>query len=186
MNTTEIEKLIEKYFEGQTSLAEENRIREFFNHRQVPPHLASYADLFRYYEAAGKEVISNPDFDRELMSKLTGPRVISLTPQRKKLYYITSIAATILLLCGLIFTFRADIFKNPGNQVLKDTYSDPAMAYTEVKKTLLLVSLNLNTGMEKVQNFQSFQKGIENIEKISQFDKFQPLVINPDGHTRRP
>jgi hypothetical protein len=186
MNTTEIEKLIEKYFDGQTSLAEENRIKEFFSHEQIPPHLASYADLFRYFEETGKEEISNPDFDRELLSKINGSRIIFLNPERKRLYYITSMAAGILLLCGLIFTFRADIFKNPGNQVLRDTYSDPAIAYTQAKKTLLLVSLNFNSGLEKVQDFQTFQKGLENMEKISQFDKFQPIVINPDDHKRRP
>ena len=186
MNTTEIKELIEKYFDGETTREEESLLQDFFRNEKLPPDLAIYAGLFRYYSISVQDEISNPDFDKEFLSRIDAIPVIPLSPKKKRIYYLTCIAAGILLLIGLIINFRADIFKNPGNKGLKDTYSDPAAAYREAKKTLLLVSLNLNNGVEQVQKFQSFQKGIENIEKFSQFYKFQQIVINPDENKTRP
>lgn len=49
-----IERIIEKYFEGETTLEEETRLRSFFSREDIPEHLQSYADQFRYYESMGK------------------------------------------------------------------------------------------------------------------------------------
>ena len=186
MNTIEIKELIEKYFEGETTQEEEVGLRDFFLHEKVPPDLAIYADLFRYFSDAGKDEISNPGFEQRFLSQIKEIPVIPLPSKRRQIYYITSIAAGILLLCGLILTFRYDIIKNPRNHGLKNTYSNPSAAYIEAKKALLMVSVNLNNGLDQMQQIQNFQKGIENIEKFSQFYKFQQIVINPDENKLRP
>ena len=186
MNTTEIKKLVEKYFEGETNQVEEARLKDFFLNEKVPPDLAIYTGLFRYFSDAGKDKISNPDFEQRFLSQIKEIPVIPLAPKKSQVYYITSIAAGILLLCGLIFTFRYDIIKNPGNHRLKDTYTDPAAAYIAAKKALLMVSVNLNTGFDEVQKLQSFQKGMEKIKTFSQFYKFQQIIINPDEINDRP
>ena len=41
-----IEELLERYFDGETSAAEEKQIRAFFASGEVPEHLAAYAPLF--------------------------------------------------------------------------------------------------------------------------------------------
>lgn len=46
-----IEELLERYFEGETSAAEEKQIRAFFASGEVPEHLAAYAPLFAYFDA---------------------------------------------------------------------------------------------------------------------------------------
>jgi hypothetical protein len=186
MNTTTIKDLIEKYFEGETTPAEEARLKEFFCREQVPPDLAMYAGLFGYLSDAGKDGISDPAFEQRFLSKIKETPVISLPLKRRKIYYLTSIAAGILLLFGLVFTFRHDIMKTPGNSRIHDTYSDPATAYIEAKKAILLVSANLNNGLDQVQKLQKFQKGIDDIEKFSKFYKFQQVVINPDENKTRP
>ena len=45
-----IEELLERYFEGETSAAEEKQIRAFFASGEVPEHLAAYAPLFAYFD----------------------------------------------------------------------------------------------------------------------------------------
>ena len=45
-----IEELLERYFEGETSAAEEKQIRAFFASGEVPEHLAVYAPLFAYFD----------------------------------------------------------------------------------------------------------------------------------------
>lgn len=51
MNTERIEQLLDKYFDGDTSLEEEKELREFFRQEEIPTHLKSYADQFSYTEA---------------------------------------------------------------------------------------------------------------------------------------
>jgi hypothetical protein len=47
MNVSEVEALLDKYYEGETSLAEEQQLRAYFRQAdQVPAHLRSYAAEF--------------------------------------------------------------------------------------------------------------------------------------------
>lgn len=60
MNTEKIEQLIDKYFDGDTSIEEEKELREFFRQDNIPDHLKSYADQFSYMNALAK---SETDID---------------------------------------------------------------------------------------------------------------------------
>lgn len=46
MNTEKIEQLLEKYFEGETSLEEEKQLRTFFRKEDIPDRLKSYREQF--------------------------------------------------------------------------------------------------------------------------------------------
>lgn len=67
-----IEELLERYFEGETSAAEEKRIRAFFASGEVPEHLAVYAPLFAYFdeeiERDAEAQVGEPDLDPEPVS----------------------------------------------------------------------------------------------------------------------
>ncbi|MBT8295479.1 MAG: hypothetical protein KJO51_03605, partial [Gramella sp.] len=55
MELNKIEKLLERYDEGETSLAEEKQLREYFLKNEIPVHLRSYQLMFRFSERQGKE-----------------------------------------------------------------------------------------------------------------------------------
>ena len=67
-----IEELLERYFEGETSAAEEKQIRAFFASGEVPEHLAAYAPLFAYFdeeiERDAEAQVGEPDLDPEPVS----------------------------------------------------------------------------------------------------------------------
>lgn len=65
MNTERIEQLLDKYFDGDTSLEEEKELREFFRQEKIPTHLKSYADQFSYTEA-----MATPQTDIDLFAKI--------------------------------------------------------------------------------------------------------------------
>lgn len=65
MNTERIEQLLDKYFDGDTSLEEEKELREFFRQEEIPTHLKSYADQFSYTEA-----MATPQTDIDLFAKI--------------------------------------------------------------------------------------------------------------------
>lgn len=60
-----IEQLLDKYFDGETSLEEEKELREFFRQDEIPNHLKSYTDQFSYINALGK-----PETDIDPMAKI--------------------------------------------------------------------------------------------------------------------
>ncbi len=180
MNFKEIEELLPRYYEGETTLEEELKIREFFLSEEVPPHLSVEADLFRGLAGAASEELADQDFEKKFLSGIKESPVVPISVVRNRYYSIVGIAAGILLLAGLFFTFRNDFIRKP----LKDTYSDPEIAYAETQKVLKKVSANLNNGLDKVSCLSKFSTGIENMEKISAFYKYQSIIINPDEITR--
>jgi hypothetical protein len=192
MNIKEIEALVEKFYEGSTSLSEERQLREFFSGADIPPHLAVHAELFRYYESSGKEELTDTEFETRFLKSIEETSVIPLNNKRKQVYFITGIAASILLLTGIFFTFRNDIFLHSPKETLQQE-----IAYQKAEKALLLLSSNFNTGLDKTQSLASFQtglneiqrlntfqKGIDQMNKLSEFYQYQQIIINPDDKNR--
>jgi hypothetical protein len=62
MDTKKIEQLLEKYFEGETSLEEEKMLRNYFATEDIPDHLTSYRDQFRYIKELSQSATSD-DFN---------------------------------------------------------------------------------------------------------------------------
>ena len=52
----DIETLLNKYFEGETTCEEERRLRRFFAEGLVPEHLEVYRPMFAFFEAEQKEL----------------------------------------------------------------------------------------------------------------------------------
>jgi hypothetical protein len=176
MNTNEIERLIEKYFRGETTLAEEKLLREFFSGDDIAEELAGYKPLFALFEEEQKEGITNPEFDRILFAKLTEDegRVVGMIPKRTRITYLVSLAAAVVLLAGIavaiVMTF------NPGGKYT----SKDEMAYAQAQEALMIVSSNLNCGVSHARYLKSFDKGMEKMQMLSKFYEYQSLIINPD------
>jgi len=50
-----IEQLLEKYDNGETSLNEEQQLRDYFAQEEVAPHLESYKVMFQYFNTTKQE-----------------------------------------------------------------------------------------------------------------------------------
>ena len=55
MELTNIEKLIEKYENAETSLQEEALLKDYFSSDTVAPHLYEYKALFNYFDISSEE-----------------------------------------------------------------------------------------------------------------------------------
>lgn len=193
MNSNEIEALLDKYYAGETTLKEERQLREFFSREAVPPHLSEHAGLFRYFNEAGKEETGDPEFESRFLASIGEPDVIQSNSGWNQRRYLIGIAAGVLLLAGLVFTFRNDI----PMQSTKNS-AETQIAYQSAKNALAMLSTNFNTGldqtqqlesfargMDQIQNLKAFQKGIDQMNIFSKFYHYQQLIINP-GDSNRP
>ena len=178
MSSKEIEELLERYYEGETTLAEEEKLRAFFLTEKIPPHLAEHASFFRFQTAEMNET-TDPDFEEKLLLRLEEEiPVVSLHNPKRKFYFVVGMAAGLIILAGLFFTFQSDLSKDQ----IKD--QDVRIAYEQTQKALLLLSANLNTGLNQVQKFQTFEKGLKQVQNFSAFSRYQILIINPDDNNR--
>jgi hypothetical protein len=179
MNSTEIKDLLGRFYEGETSLAEEKQLLEVFRSGHFPPEFAAEAEQFLFCCHAGQEEIPDPGFDEKMEEKLFSVPVLPLHTNRRRVLYLAGIAAAAALLIGILFTFNHDFSgKNEAG-----TIRDPEIAYAEAQKALLLLSSNLNTGLYNVQRLRHFDKGIQAMNHFSDFYKYQTIIINPDGNT---
>ena len=88
MELANIESLLDSYFEGETSLDQENILRDYFSSANVAPHLMAYQGLFVGLKNAQKE-ISKRDVSLPKAS----------TNSRK---WWLGIAASLLVLLGVV------------------------------------------------------------------------------------
>ncbi|MEL6922753.1 MAG: hypothetical protein AAFO94_01815 [Bacteroidota bacterium] len=72
-----IENLLEKYFAGECSLAEENRLKAYFSEEEVHEALIDYKPLFQYYQEEAEQHL-NSDFDRKLLQQLSALQMEAL------------------------------------------------------------------------------------------------------------
>ena len=73
----DIETLLNKYFEGETTCEEERRLRRFFAEGLVPEHLEVYRPVFAFFEAEQKELA-------EISGKGNAAEMPELAPFEKK------------------------------------------------------------------------------------------------------
>lgn len=147
--TDNILRLLEKYFEGNTSLTEEEQLKDFYRrHHELTPELEQYRAVFAYFDTAAAPQLSD-DFSRRLEDRLQTStahgsgtaRIIPLTLRRA--------AAAVLLLLASWFGYQYLLTPEPEPQMAQaEAVSDPEEAYALLEDALLLASNKLNRGAD--------------------------------------
>jgi hypothetical protein len=164
MNLQKIEELIAKYENGETTADEEKTLKVFFLNEKVPEHLMGYKALFSFYESSAKEEWLSKNFDKKIFAEIDKGKVIAMNPiNRKRLYFISAIAAGILILLGIYLRNGIN-----GSSV-KETYNDPVLAYAETKRILMKVSSGMNAGVSEMKSIREFNDGLSELEKVTAF-----------------
>ena len=140
----DIENLLEKYYDGETTLQEEKELRKFFLAGDVPVHLKSHAAQFGYFESA-KEQQPSMGFNSKLAAKLDPPKS---GPVRSFTNWVMRIAAGLALLLvgfggGWIY-FRA----GSGSTELSQTSGDASL---EMKKVLAFEQMSATSASDRIQ-----------------------------------
>lgn len=99
-----IDELLERYFEGETSAEDERRLRAFFASGNVPEHLVAYKPLFAYFdeEIIRKENETLSEENKIHPNEISKPSKLNSREVKKAVLYILSgVAACFLALLGL-------------------------------------------------------------------------------------
>ena len=94
-----IEQLLERYFQCETTLKEEEILRSFFSQEDVPVWLTKYQTLFTY--EAQKEQLLDKDFDERILTMIeqgepVKARVVTFTQRLMPLLKAAAVVAVIL------------------------------------------------------------------------------------------
>lgn len=161
MDSKQLEQLLEKYWNCETSLEEEKQLREYFR-GSVPENLKDTADLFRYFEAQQSHSIEGTDFDTVVRKKIKQQQ-----PQGKSVsmvFNFARIAAGLLVVITATYFVRQEVRKAYPPEIV-DTYSDPKLALEETKKALMMISKGFNKAQKEAGKIKAFNEAEEKLQK---------------------
>ena len=139
MEHDKIATLLERYFDGATTIDHEKQLTNYFSSTNVSQEFEQYIAMFTYFESE---------------KKLVYKREISLKSNKKPIWL--SMAAAIVLLCGL-GTYYYMNNKSASKENDLGTFKSPEIAFAETQKALQLLSSNVNVGINSVAYIDEYQ-----------------------------
>jgi len=137
MEAQNIDILIQKYLDAETSLKEESTLSDYFNNNNnIEPHLEEYKILFSYFESEKLE-----RYDKAI-----------ILPVKRNWNWV-GIAASIVLIFGMYFGYEI----NQRNEA--------RIAYQQTNEALSLIASNLSRGTKSIQYLGEFDKTRKKIFK---------------------
>ena len=147
-----IEILIEKYNNAETTLKEEAQLKAYFLSDDVAPHLEHYKPMFQYFSQSKKEQYTKD---------------VPLNSKKTKLYQWISVAAVAVLMIGLV----VPTFIGPSEQEKQEAL----LAYNQTIEAFNLISLGMNEGKQQLNSLtlvsDNLNQGIEVAGHLSEFTK---------------
>ncbi|WP_397362403.1 hypothetical protein [Olleya sp. R77988] len=140
-----IENLLEKYENGESTLQEEAQLKDYFSQETVAPHLEHYKAVFGYFLANQQEA-----FTKDL----------PLNTKKQFNFKWLSVAAVAVLMFGIYFS-------RPVDPTITE---EDRLAYNEAKSYLELVSKTLNKGTAQINYLGAFNKAGTHVDYLKEME----------------
>jgi hypothetical protein len=161
MDSKQIQQLLEKYWNCETTLEEEQSLRHYFQGADVPEGLKETAELFRYFEAEKSKAL-NESFNEVVTKQIRqrqGGKVVSMVSWVQ----IARVAAGVLVVVVAGYFIRQEVRKSYPAEVA-DTYSDPKLAFEETKKALMMISKSFGKAKKEAGKMNMFNEAEKKIQ----------------------
>ncbi len=170
-NVKRIERLLDKYWQGTSSLEEEEVLRNYFNSEKVAEHLLYVKPMFQMLKMKQQPHVSD-GFDQIVQTKLS-MGFTSESMVRKKANNWWKVAAVITVLLVGTYTITSLIDQPVQDISMEDSFDTPEEAYAQFKQSLMLVSTKLNSGNEYMEGLNKLNAGakVYNNQKTEEKDK---------------
>ncbi|WP_319228929.1 hypothetical protein [Draconibacterium orientale] len=160
METQEILRLLQRYFDGETTEAEEQQLNAYFQSGEVVDELAEYTEFFGGI-AELAEKADDPTIEDDVMDYILENEHRDKTKYRTMWKAVTGIAASVIIVLGGFLFFQEQ------QKPFDDTFSDPEEAYAYAAKTLQFVGSKYNQGVAHLSEFEKLRKGSEPVKKAT-------------------
>lgn len=171
MESQRVHILLQKYFDAETSIEEENELITYFSSENVDESLKMYVPMFSGMKELSVE--KNADLEDDLMNHILESEHREKLKYRRMWQVVSGVAASVLVVMLAVnyYTSRTQ---------WSDTFSDPNQAYVEASKTLEFVAGKYNKGLAQLQpvkkleeaasplqtGFSKLNKGFEHLKAI--------------------
>mgnify|MGYP002779764240 CR=1 FL=1 len=158
-----IEELLDKYWEGETTIAEERRLKAYFTeNKNIPPHLAAYREQFALFVERQKEESLGDDFDKRMEQKLQKEaRVIVFRP--RMVQWAAGIAAGVTLFVLGFYSGNQQKAAATETQALQDEMR-------KLRETVVMAQLKQPSASERIKGvnfvYEMQQKSPEVIDAL--------------------
>jgi len=173
MEYSEIEELLNRYLEGETTLEEEALLREYFSQSGLSPKHLEMQEMFRYFADANHAAAAPFDITDELSAVIECEWKKETRNRFRHAFAWAGSAAAVLAISFGIYHYL-----NTSEATVKDTFKDPRMAYLETKRALLLVSNTMNRNTASLKYLAKVDESFNHIKKITEIDKVVNSVKN--------
>jgi len=148
MELARIEKLVEKYDNAETTIKEEEILRDYFLSNNVAPHLEEYQMMFTYFQTSKDETTYN--------------KTLEFKPKRKRNYKWLSVAASVVLLFSVYMGIPEG---STEINSLSQLTPEQRFHYDQAEKALKMLSGSLKKGNEAVGNLYAYEDSVNKIFK---------------------
>jgi hypothetical protein len=162
MDSNKLEELVKKYWDCETSLEEEQQLREYFREEHIPEPWRETAALFRYFDEQKTKTVE-PQFDEMVVNR------IKEMPARHKGKVVKWVAASLRIAAGVAVLLAAIYFvrqelREDQAVAVEDTFDDPQQAFEETKKALLMISKGFGRAEQQAKKINLFNEAQEKIQ----------------------
>jgi hypothetical protein len=168
INLHNLKQVLDRYYEGLSTLEEENALRYFFKSEHVPAEFETDKAMFTF---ASTNVISesSEELNHTLWNAIHEGAEKKAERKSKIIRRISwiSIAASALLIIGLNWLLTQ---KNQPN-LLADTYDDPAIALQQTREILLKISGSMNKGLSELESLSSMDNAMGKLAPLGELSK---------------
>ena len=155
METREIKRLLQLYFNGESTLEDERKLEAYFGAGDVADELKEYAEFFGGISELSA-IAGDPTIENDIMDYILENEHHEKTKYRSMWKVVTGIAASVIIVLGG-FLF----YQQQNQQPFEDTFDDPEVAYAYAKQTMQYVSGKYSKGLAELSNFEKLQTATE-------------------------
>lgn len=161
MKKIEIDQLLKKYWDAESTLEEERTLSTYFTDGDVDPSHEQYAPLFNFYVVEREQITTDLDIDKidfEVKDKRNGYGHFRLSPF--KMGIAASFILTLAYLGGLNISDQHAMGDSmASNVVIYDEDKEMQEAYEVTKEALSILSSKLKSSQKTVsENLQEIKK----------------------------
>lgn len=171
MDLKKVRALLERFYNGETTLNEEEILRKYFSNELIDNEFIADKDVFLYQIRENEKLEDIPDISNEIWNNINKLDDNKIKNNKRLSYTYLRIAASIIILLGSFFLLKNQVFNKQQNIQIVDTYDDPEIAYQQAKDALLYVSSIFNTGAEHLEPIAKMDIGAQNLNKLSYINK---------------